>query len=528
MAPRKANETITNDNNNMSTNPNDYLYDRMGPWPQPNQALDLWPSVVHLPKQERRRFFWNIELRYLRQAIFYTPVALWYAWRNPGLSPLSDAELADCMCVRSFSKFMYLASKSDIEKFLPGFDMNRYNPDKDYYITDLYLMRHIPSQDGQYIATTVSLFEQQDDNMQRFKPMGIYVESVPEKGQEATKAMIYPEDGNAWELAKYYALMGCAYRIVFSLHSTLHFPMDALNAITKTILPEKNLVLQLLLPHLEFSLELDLTVQTSKSSPIKNHQEYPYTGVTGTADEIAGLFEDAHRGVPTRLKAYPPFHFRMEPQSESKSEYYLFQKEYYDTIYSFVEKVLEHLTPEDKKYLGPWAGYIAPFINKHIDVEGNDVYGMLSDEMNHFPTALELTNDYNSDGALLCRLLTMIIWDLTIGHAGDHYDFGMMHMARMPMRLRIPPPASRDIPDFDRKKLRTFMDTFRHRLEWKMFYMPTNVSLLHNVDYGFKSPELQQLNRKFREDLVATEKRIIEKGIRNFMPLKKIARSIQY
>ncbi|MBK8965365.1 MAG: hypothetical protein R3D58_18745 [Saprospiraceae bacterium] len=509
----------------MLTNPNDYLYDRLGPWPQPNQAMDLWPMVVHMPKEEYRRFFWNIQLRYMRQAIFYTPVALWYAWRNPGLSPVSDAELADCMCVRSFSKFMYQADKNDIQEFLPGFDMSRLNPDKEYFITDLNLMRNIPSQDGQYVATTVSLFELQDTDMRRFKPMGIYVESVPEKGQEATKAMIYPEDGNAWDLAKYYALMGCAYRIVFSIHSTLHFPMDALNAISKTMLPKKNLVLQLLLPHLEFSLELDFTVQTSKGSPIKNHQLYPYTGVTGTADQIAGLFEDAHRGIVSRLKAYPPYHFRLEPYSEAKSEYYFFQMEYYYCINRFVEKVLDHLTDEDREYLKPWAKYVAPFINKHIDIPE---YGSFhADPLTHFPTEHEILSQYG-DESLLCKLLTMIIWDLTVGHAGDHYDFAMMYMARMPMRMRIPPPASRSIPDFDRKKLRTFKDTYKHRLEWKMFYMPTNVSLLHNVDYGFQTPELQQINREFRQDLIETEKGIIEKGIRNFLPLKKIARSIQY
>lgn len=509
----------------MSANPNDYLYNMMGPWPQPNQALDLWPSVVHLPKQEQRSYWWNIQLRYLRQAIFYTPVALWYAWRNPGLSPVSDGEFADCLCVRSFSKFMYRATVEDIERFLPGFDTSRLKSGKNYYITDLYLMRNIPSQDGQYIATTVSLFEDQNDDLQRFKPMGIFVESAPEKGQAPTKALIYPEDGNAWELAKYYALMGCAYRIVFSIHSTLHFPMDALNAITKTILPKKNLVQQLLLPHLEFSLELDLTVQTSTASPIKNHQNYPYTGVTGTADQIAALFEDAHRGVPGREKAYPPFHFRLEPYSESKSEYYFFQMEYYYCINRFVKKVLTRLTQEDREELKPWARYIAPFINKHIEVEG---YGVLqSDPLTHFPYEHEILDQYG-DEELLCKLLTMIIWDLTVGHAGDHYDFAMMYMARMPMRLRIPPPASRDIPDFDRKKLRTFVDTYKHRLEWKMFYLPTNVSLLHNVDYGFTDPTLQQYNQEFREDLVATEKAIIEKGIRNFLPLKKIARSIQY
>lgn len=508
----------------MSTNPNDFLYHRLGPWPQPNQALDLWPAVVHLPKEEKRRFFWHIELRYIRQAIFYSPVAFWYAWQNPGLEPLTDEELTDNMCLRSFSKFQYEANLEEITKYLPGFEVQRLKPDCKYYITDLSLMRHIPSQDGMYIANTVSLFELEDPQTGKYRPMGIYVESVPEKGGSATQAVIYPEDGHAWELAKFYALMGCAYRIVFSIHSTLHFPMDTLNAITKTILPKSNLVQQLLLPHLEFSLELNFSVQNSKSSPIKNHQDYPYTGVTGTADEIAGLFVDAHAGIPERPKAYPPFHFRLVPFSESKNEYFHFQVEYYQCIRRFVKKVLPHLSAKDKAELGPWANYIAPYINKHIE---NNELGFLLDPLRHFPNETELMHDLEGESKLEL-LLTVIIWDLTVGHASDHYDFAMMRMSSMPMRLRIPPPSSRNIPAFDYKALRSFNDTYRHRLEWKMFYAPTNVSLLVDVDYGFSDPVLQKYNQEFIEDLKATEAGLSAKGIRNFLPLKNISSSIQY
>jgi len=509
----------------MTTNPNDFLYDHLGPWPQPNPAMDLWAAVVHLPKDELRQFNRNIGLRYLRQLFFYSPVALWYAWRNPGLAPVSDETFADWLCVRSYSKFLYRADRADIAQFLPGYDLNTLNPDREYFISDLYLMRHIPAQDGMYMAVTAALFEKDPLRKDCFRPLAIYVESVPGKGTEPTKTLTFPEDGAAWELAKYYTLMGCAYRIVFSMHSTLHFPMDALNAITKTILPKKNLVFQLLIPHLQYSLELDLGVQTSHRSPIKNHQEYWYTGVTGTADQIAGLFDDAHRGVPGRDKAYPPFHFKLEPVSESESMYYRFQMEYYYCIKKFVDKVLEHLSEEDKQELIPWAGYIAPFINKHIQLP--EFSGLDSDPLFHFPYEDELF-DHHKGEPILNRLLAMIIWDLTIGHAGDHYDFGMMDMDKMPMRMRIPPPARRNIPAFDHKKLRTFVDTYKHRMEWRMFYMPTNVSLLYNIDYGFTTPELQKINREFLENLKATEQSLEGKGIRNFLPLKKIASSIQF
>lgn len=510
----------------------DYLYHRLGPWPQPNQAMDLWAMVVHIPKVDKRRFFWRIQLRYLLQAIFYTPIALWYAWTNPGLSALSDEELAEYMCVRSFSKFMYKASLEDIKKFLPGFDTSTLNPNGIFYITDLYLMRHIPSQNGQYVATTVSLFEQVAEGVdepgkkrQEYKPLAIYVTQCPEKGQPLEKGtLVYPKDGKAWELAKYYALMGCAYRIVFSIHSTLHFPFDAINAITKSMLPKKNLILQLLLPHLEFSLELDLAVQTTKTSPIKNHQEYPYTGVTGTADEIAGLFVDANKGVKGREKAYPPFHFRVEPQSESNSDYYRFQLEYFKCIKNFVNKVLTQLSEEDRLELGPWARYIEPFINMHINVPHHEAF--MQEGTMHFPTEEEIIEDKEKE--LIEKLLATIIWDLTVGHAADHYDFGMMKMSHMPMRLRVPFPSNGQVPNYKQKDLRTFIDTYKHRLEWKMFYMPNNLSALYNVDYKFNTETLKHYQKEFLADLVKTEKGLKAKDIPNYMPLKKIARSIQY
>lgn len=523
----------------MPVNKGDYLYDMEGPWPQPNQALKLWPIVMHINKEEKRQFFWKIGLRYIKNAVFYRFAAKKYARKNPGLIPLSDEQFCDFMCVRSYSKFMYKANNQDIQEFLPGFEMSKLDSSKNYFISDLYLMRHVPTVDDQYMATTVCLFEQLEQNdMHYFKPVAIYVESVPAEGDKPTKCTVYPEDGNAWALAKYYALMGCAHRIVFSHHSTLHFPMDALNAISKTILPKENLILKLLLPHLQYSLSLDLTVQTTHSSPIKNNQEYPFCGVSGTEDQIAQMFVDAHKGVHGRYKAYPPFHFTMKPESESNNEYHQFQMEYYKCIGRFVKTVVQHITAKDKEEIILWAKYIEPYLNIHITDYAEDTSdpfskslgevagGLMDHEDFHFPKPKEMRKDHKNE--LLTKLLTKIVWDLSVGHAGDHYDFGMMNFNQMPMRLRVPPPAERNIPDFDYAKLRTKDDVFRHRLEWKMFYIPTNVSLLHDTDYKFSTPELQKANADFLEDLRNTERGLANKGIRNFFPLKEIARSIQF
>lgn len=55
----------------MPANKKDYLYDMAGPWPQPNQALKLWPIVQHLTKEVKQDFFWKIGLRYATNMWFY-------------------------------------------------------------------------------------------------------------------------------------------------------------------------------------------------------------------------------------------------------------------------------------------------------------------------------------------------------------------------------------------------------------------------------------------------------------------------
>jgi hypothetical protein len=65
-------------------------------------------------------------------------------------------------------------------------------------------------------------------------------------------------------------------------------------------------------------------------------------------------------------------------------------------------------------------------------------------------------------------------------------------------------------------------------MEWKMFFMPVNVTYLHNTDYNFRDPQLKAANQEFLEALKFTEAGLESKGIPNFIPLNQISRSIQY
>ena len=67
-------------------------------------------------------------------------------------------------------------------------------------------------------------------------------------------------DGEAWRMARYFLLQGAIHRINLIDHTEVHFPPDAINAITKTVLPKDNLVLRLLQPHLWLSMCVNNTV----------------------------------------------------------------------------------------------------------------------------------------------------------------------------------------------------------------------------------------------------------------------------
>lgn len=502
----------------------DFLYKRMGPWPQPNPVLPFteFPAVVNIPRKELMRYELNIGVRYYTQIFYYLPVALWYGINHAGLAKVSDEEFVDMLCVRSFSKFLTKLHRDQIEKYLPGIDMSRLPEDREYYVNDLWLMSKLKPQEGCYTAATVCLFARSDSHKYGFEFLANFCLPYGEPIEKGT--VLYPEDNDAWDLAKYHSLLGCANRLVLSTHSFLHFPMDTVNAITKTALPKDNLLQRLLLPHFEFSLELDLGVLTSWESPIKNHWELPYTGLTGDEAGIAQLFVDAYMGMKDRHLTYPPYHFWLEPQVPD-TEYGRFQIEYYNCIERFAKKVLSKLTDDDKWYIRKWADYICGWLNTNPHMTDEDK----QDIKKRFPNGDEIFEEYSDGFTILEKVTAKIIWDVTVGHASDHYDYGKMDVHKVPFRLRVPAPQGREVHHYTQKSLRTWVDAYKQRMCWKMFFIPTNVTLLQDMAYDFGGdPELEQYTREFKKELHETEKGLAEKGIRDFIPLKEIARSIQY
>jgi hypothetical protein len=67
----------------------------------------------------------------------------------------------------------------------------------------------------------------------------------------------------------------------------------------------------------------------------------------------------------------------------------------------------------------------------------------------------------------------------------------------------------------------------KYKLAMKLFFGPSVLTRLIEVDYKFKDPELKVAQEAFKISLRATEKSLNEKGL-TYMGLNDIANTIQF
>lgn len=495
----------------------DFLYKRKGPWPQPQPShpFGFAPGVVHIPKDEVRKWNWTIGIHYKITLLTFWPKSMAYAFKNRALRPVTDDDFERLMTHSSFSKFISneLNEKEKYpknEKLTIFKEFLEAEPNEQFFVADYSLLEHCLSYPGIYTAPTISLFKGELVNGQR-KVVAIY---FPDN-----KLMLKPEDGNAWELAKYFVLQGAAVRISSSAHANLHFPYDSINAISKSALPKDSVLLRLLKPHLDLTLELNYSVLNSPTSPVVNNQMMPFAAFPAPEGGLAGMFLYGYNGMEGN-PSYPKYEFQIVPNT-FHSDYGTFLMAYYDTIFNFVHKVVEQIPEDEYTDIKVWADYVKTWVP---NFPSGDDFFYLDDNGN----AQYKKNHKEEEESLLAKVIANIIWDLSVGHAADHYDYSLIDINKAPLRLRVPPPHSKEIPPFERKKIINWIDIFKHHFERKMFFAPRNVTLLQDTKYDFNKPSeqiLRELNVYFLEDLKKTEK---ELTVYNYIPLNQISRSIQY
>ncbi len=240
--------------------PEDFLYDRRGPWPQPSPhaGWELAPAVLNLPSEEQEDFDVNVGRRIGRQ-VYLDPVlrarSWWRARRK--LEPVSLSEFIALLTTGAFSRFLNpTLDPWDRETFA---EVLATVPPEDgpVFKVDFRAMVEIEPFPGMYVAPTVTLLQRREE---QFHAVAIAIGRADgdRHGPGATwrYTILRPVDPT-WELAQYFVLQGAANHLILMVHPRLHFPMDAINAVSKTVLPRDHLLLRLLLPHTRFTLPLD-------------------------------------------------------------------------------------------------------------------------------------------------------------------------------------------------------------------------------------------------------------------------------
>lgn len=469
--------------------PKDFLYNRKGPWPQPCPEHPFGESagVIHLPLREAIDWWWNIGSRYIF-TLLYTPIAYLRGIINPGVEEVSDAEFTQMLTNSMLSKFVKnVFDQKDREIF-----GDRLNSDH-IWICDFEPVRVVKPFDGIYVSATKTLLRKTN---QDFSVIEIYVDE--------TKSLWKPGDGDGWELAKYFALQGGALCSTLVVHPLLHFPMDAVNAITKTALPKDHIIFQLLYPHLRFTLYLEKAVLTFKSSLLMAKWWMPYAPYPGPYEGLRDLLVEGYKGIDHNF-SYPPFKFQFEPEY-IEGKYGEFHQAYFPVFRKFTERVLVDLTETEFFYLSKWADYITTWVPG-------------------FPTGPELVRNRE----LLVSTVAYYLFDVTVGHTVDHYDYGNMNIRKIPMRLRQAPPKSGEKIRIDRKKLMTFWDFGKYEMARRLFFKEsTKTRLIDSVyDFGRRNKDLQKVVLDFQNELRAVDKKL-QADNAQFTPIDDIAASIQF
>jgi len=280
----------------------------------------------------------------------------------------------------------------------------------------------------------------------------------------------------------------------------VHFPCDAINAITKSVLPTSNRIYQLLIDHFYLSLPVDNAVLEGPKSLLIRTSSYPYGPYPAKGDEIRKVFQFYWFGsetvdgpveswAPGRANAFPKYSFSTEPR-EVPSRYGTFLNAYYLPILRFTSAVVETIPDDDHAWAAicHWADSIASWIPG-------------------FPNGEQINR--NSD--LLAKTCASIIWNCAIVHTADHW---MMHQMfkdgyPTPYILRDKPPeqstgtATPESADF-RPKAFLVLDAVPANLCDLMFFRPHNTTTLIDTSYQF-APPLSDLVSRFHDDLIKTD-----------------------
>lgn len=440
------------------------------------------PGVLRIPFAERVDFLLHVSLRYARQIATYWPIAIAKALRHPYPERVTDEELCSLFYDTSMAKLL-CATLDDVDR--RRFARHLESLDEGRFIkADFSAYAQLRIRRGMHAAPTVSLFERAADGRPMLKAIAV------------GELVLEPADGDAWELAKLFVQQGAGHHMVNCHHIPLHFPLDTVNAVTKSALPRGHALRTLLDPHLRFSLSLDEAALYSNFSVLRNREIFIYSPFAVEEESVYRLTRMGFAGLPGN-SAYPAWRYSPEPEV-IMGDYGVFLDRYYEAMLAFTRVVAAAVPPDDPD-TREWADAIAGFLSG-------------------FPDGRAIR-----EGDLLARVLAKTIWSATVAHAADHFDYGCIPIAKIPLRLRVPPPTSAGSVSTARPG--RWSDAMRHEMARVLFFKEDTITRLIDVRYAFASPPLAAAGIAFVRRLHEVDAAM---PVRRFIPLATIPASIQF
>lgn len=444
-------------------------------------------AVLHVPAEERKEFYDLVVTRFMRQVRYSWVAAIRYLSRKPHLDCPDDSTFTGYLTKGVYAYFL-TDSLDEADRVLLA--RNGYSAES-VHKSDLAPVSTVEAFPGLHCTGSACYFRESGDGT--FQILGIAMIDKEFRLAE----LIRPGDGNSWKRAKMHVLQGATYLSLFVTHPKCHFPIDAVIAVTRTVLPEDHRVRKLLAPHMYMQLPLDYAVLHIKNGPGFNDPSLYYTAFSGMGRSQYRLFEYSFNGLPGHA-AFPPYNFGYLRKSKP-NDYLRFIFGYYDVILAFVSKVMTDVPLDDA--LLNWA--------KQCDYYSRGFGG---------------GRDIDKERIVEC--LATLIWNAAVVHSADHWDFYSIPMEHKPTRLRVPPPFDRTECSFEVSDLTQPEDRLRQYMWHELYVRTWTLRRLPDVDYGFNEPALQEANRTFIEDLKTYD--AARRGDSPYIPLGEIGTSIQY
>jgi hypothetical protein len=464
------------------------------PWPMPSPVSPetLPPIALFVPREELADFQKTIVARYKKTLRWFWKDALGLVFKHRGLVEVSNSRFVHFMCDSPFSRFLNPQLDQGDQRIFSDFLKSEASTSTCFYKIDFSALSSVTLLPGIYCAPSITLIKEDlkkdPFDASRFSAVAIWINGI----------LVNPGDINAWDIAKYFVLQGSANLLIGCEHPQIHFPMNAINSVSTSILPHNHVLAKLLKPHQWLQLPLDFAVLYHKKSVGHNNQKEMYTPFCGDKASFDSLIEAGYCGIEGN-SSYPKYRYPLAGPN-IHSNYGVFLRSYYDCIFSFVSEVTSQISKEDPS-VRAWA--------KHISA--------------HVPGFPSETEIFDSDN--LISAVSTFIFSVSVFHSADHHSYSGGAINETPLRLRCPPPTSKNVGPIDRSKAVSRSDMFRQAIAHEMFFKDHPISRLVDVDYQFESEQLVSLNDQFRLDLLAVEKNL---NVRKFIPVSEIACSIQY